>query len=74
MHKIIIKGYIGLNKVAMTKAIKKHTNLNLNESKKYTDTLLEKGNVTIEINSKESALQLITELREANANAELLSE
>jgi len=74
MHKIKINGYIGLNKVAMTKAIKTHTNLNLNESKKYTDTLLEKGNVTIEINSKESALQLISSLREANANVELLSE
>ena len=74
MCRIRIVGFIGLNKVAMTKAIQANAQVDLATSKSITDALLKQGRVEIEITPRTSAIKLLASLQEANANAELLDE
>ncbi len=74
MSQIRVVGYLGLNKVAMTKAIQANAELDLATSKSITDALLKQGHVEIEIGPRTSAIKLLSSLQEANANAELLDE
>ena len=47
MNTITITGWNpGLDKIALTKMIRKHTGLGLAEGKQYTDQILEKKTVT----------------------------
>ena len=66
--KFKISGYAGLNKVAMTKAFKEDSGLNLKESKIMTDNLLENGVLEFEVDDNKKAEKLFISLKSANAN------
>lgn len=72
MVTVQIQGWrVGYNKVASTQILKKLTNLGLEESYRFTHTILEDNPVSIEVENLPLAEQLVRELNEIGANAEI---
>jgi hypothetical protein len=72
MPSIRIEAKENLNKVAMSKAIQDNTLFNLKESKSFTDILLEKGLVDIELDNSVNVIGLLQALYAANAKVQFL--
>jgi hypothetical protein len=72
MPSIRIEAKENLNKVAMSKAIQDNTLFNLKESKSFTDILLEKGLVDIELDNSVNVIGLLLALYAANAKVQFL--
>ena len=66
--KFQISGYENLNKVAMTKAFREYSGLDLEGSKRMTDDLLQNGVLEFQIEDSTKARELANKLRKANAN------
>lgn len=66
--KFKILGYEDLNKVAMTKAFREYSGLDLEGSKRMTDSLLKDGILEFEIEGSETAEKLMNKLLKSNAN------
>lgn len=66
--RIRIEGCSGLNKVAMTKAIRDNSSLKLKPAMAYTDKLLEQGFLEFEIDDSWDKESLLMSLELANAN------
>ena len=72
MRRVHITGWRhGLNKVAMTKAVRLHTGLNLAAAKSCTDSVLAGEAVTVDVPTPAGALKLVEELTALGAVAEV---
>lgn len=75
MNTIIVTGWNpGLDKISLTKIIRKHTGLGLAEGKQCTDQILDKQPVSFEKLSKSTAEVFLTELRGIGAVGEIKEE
>jgi len=68
-----IRGFrTGLNKVAMTKAIREQTKHDLGAAKACTDAVLEGEEVSLFVSDGSAAAKLVKELNDLGANAEVV--
>jgi ribosomal protein L7/L12 len=75
MNTIIITGWNpGLDKIALTKKIRKHTGLGLAEGKQCTDQILDKKPVRFKKLSKNAAEVFLMEVRGIGAIGEIKEE
>jgi len=75
MRTVIITGWNpGLDKIALTKTIRKHTGLGLTEGKQCTDQILEKKPVTFKNLSQSTAEVFLKEVRGIGAIGDIKEE